>query len=1443
MTLKHTIISLILVLLLCFAGMGDTQDASVATGIGGYPNLLELNIPFTGSWKPGVEDVLLEPGDYSDISNMRYNNTGIEGVSGFSKINSSVVNATYLKIKNGFHFTKDEPAESHVLVQAYNTGLTASKIYENETAIPNTGAFTATELHTDASGASKGRFATAPNGTMVYCNNADRPQVWPGDEGKCMSFITTTAAVGNSLTNPRDYTERVQNTLQTSDEVATIGGGTAYSLLLHMDGADGGTTFTNSATSGTITAATIAFVDSNPDTITDAGSAFVTSGFVVGSITVSGSVGNDGTYAVDTVAAGTLTLAIGEALNAEGAGATVTITMHPVTAAGNAQTDTDQFIFPSASCLLDGTGDYLSIPDSAHWFMDSGNTTIDTQLRFNAFSNGVLRYIGHDDQGGVAKGVWGDGTYIFLANDSGGLESYSVNSLGALTYIDAETTPTTTLDVWGDGDFVYTACDDEGLHSNSVDGSGNLTHVDSDDQGDNAYGVWGDGSFIYLANGTGGLHSYSVDGSGTLTHIDSDDQGGTAYAAWGDGNYIYIANGNRGLESYSVDDSGNLTHVDAPLSPPVTDARYVWGDGTFIYVSSQGDGLHVYSVDESGNLTLVDTDDQGGTYTDVWGDGNYIYVCNETAGSSIRTYSVDGSGNLTYIDTDAQGGAGYYGVWGDGDYIYAGSSSYGITTYSLDSMVIFEQRVDDDNVARLYWEYNNYLTFSIRSAASEIVNVRGAWEPSANTDYHIALERGWQGGANTWALTVSGSDIATASDSSAWPNLAAAFTIGNAGSTGYCNFNGWLDELRVWKGTCAWADDFTPPSREYSSGSGYGMIGSPWKLDGVKFYVSSANTTSSTLTFEEWTGTAWSGLVESDGTSSGGKALAQTGWITWPSTESSSEPRLINGYNWYWYQYTLSAGSADVYYITVSAPVQDITNIWDGAYSQCAGAKIYEATNADYWDYTDEINSEVTSDVMPLDALEATNDYILLGFTERQQGLEISFVATEENSTAATTLAVYYWDGEAWQAVSGLYDGTSVGSISFARNGVITWAPPSQTDEFTKDIGGEDLFYYYKLVFDQNIDASCDVYYIQGIPATDDVLPYAFPLHFQNRTLLFNRSGEPSECLVSAENTSYIFNGDDSTTFNIGTDTALTAAASLSNSYDSSIDAVAVVCKDSETWALREAGDGGPNFIQHQLSKMVGCPAPLTMDACEIIPGLNVAIWVSYDGPVMCDGATITPIKGIEPYFDPIDSLFVGYSNLEAASGFIDPVLKEYNLIVGNNWLIYDFLRSTPDRPRWFKKAPSTYPECGFRVRDTDGGQYCYLGFDDGYMYRNENTNAFSGSDITQSVTLADIAPAGMWFESQIDFLKLVVKAKNTGTNETITVKHRADGATSWTTLTGVPMYETGSRYVQHTQRLNKQGITHQFYLQAATDDQTKGMEPLRMSVRYKPLRTDTSLD
>jgi hypothetical protein len=164
---------------------------------------------------------------------MRYFDTNPRAIAGMSKINSTAL-SSHPKISTGFHFKKEQPAESHVLVQAFNGAETESKVFENTTAIPNTGDFSGTALHTD-SGTGQGRFSDAPNGNVAYCNG-EEALVWGGDEHFSSGFVNYDPDGAWS----NDFTTKVQNTLSDSDNIATLTKVTgdlppSTGLLLHLD--------------------------------------------------------------------------------------------------------------------------------------------------------------------------------------------------------------------------------------------------------------------------------------------------------------------------------------------------------------------------------------------------------------------------------------------------------------------------------------------------------------------------------------------------------------------------------------------------------------------------------------------------------------------------------------------------------------------------------------------------------------------------------------------------------------------------------------------------------------------------------------------------------------------------------------------------------------------------------------------------------------------------------------------------------------------------------------------------------------------------------------------------------------------------------------------------------------------------------------------------------
>lgn len=229
--------------------------------------LLPIAVTFIGRWNPTEDPVLLEDGGLQDIQNMRRAGKHFKGIAGHTIINTTSISAAPHLI-NGFHFRKDQPQESHVIVLAANsTTPTASYLYRNTTAVPTAGNFSGTILHTDSTvGVGGGRFAMAPAGNMVY-SNGEETLIWGGNESLPTMFVTSTDSLTGTasvLTKPNDFTDQVRNTQRTSGQVAFIGGGIdAYTvLLLHASGVDGSTTITASETTAhTVTAAGNAQVD------------------------------------------------------------------------------------------------------------------------------------------------------------------------------------------------------------------------------------------------------------------------------------------------------------------------------------------------------------------------------------------------------------------------------------------------------------------------------------------------------------------------------------------------------------------------------------------------------------------------------------------------------------------------------------------------------------------------------------------------------------------------------------------------------------------------------------------------------------------------------------------------------------------------------------------------------------------------------------------------------------------------------------------------------------------------------------------------------------------------------------------------------------------------------------------------------------------------------
>lgn len=600
-------------------------------------------------------------------------------------------------------------------------------------------------------------------------------------------------------------------------------------------------------------------------------------------------------------------------------------------------------------------------------------------------------------------------------------------------------------------------------------------------------------------------------------------------------------------------------------------------------------------------------------------------------------------------------------------------------------------------------------------------------------------------------------------------------------------FNGWMDEIRISKGIARWTANFTPVAIAYRTASNYFFIGSTRPLQGVKLYVADANISTSTMTVREWNGTTWSALSATDNTASGGIALAQTGTVTFPSTVDSAKQRYIHGYALYWYQFNIDAGQATIYYVTGDAPMQAISNVWDGSAAYVTKATVYSGTA--YEDYTDNVNDQAPSTTMVLSSL-STSGYVLIGFTQAMQALTITFDAGKENSTGSTTMSGYYWNGQEWTALPALTDGTASGTTSLAKNGTVSWQTPGAGVEFPTAIGDETPLFYYKLSFAAAPDAETEIGEVRGVTAPNPIATYKFSETYQNHLFLFNEyNGLKNKAIYSMEAAPDIFNGAYTGTFYFGDDTDIIAAANVYNVFGNSAYDQLIVGKRSEIYRL--SGDYPSAWTNKRISSTVGCAAPLSM-VSAVAHGLteddnpkNVVIWQGDDGFYMTDGATVTPIsEDIKVYFDENDSRCIPTTRLTKTVAWYDPSIPAYKALIssGSTATYHNVeLEYSLKHREWTKivraDASGADPlQCGFRVYDTTGIGYTYGGNTKGFLYRLEYGATFNGTAIEQMLHTKDMildTEVPLFRKSTIKHLRTALKKKTNG--GTVTVAHYGD--------------------------------------------------------------------
>lgn len=776
----------------------------------------------------------------------------------------------------------------------------------------------------------------------------------------------------------------------------------------------------------------------------------------------------------------------------------------------------------------------------------------------------------------------------------------------------------------------------------------------------------------------------------------------------------------------------------------------------------------------------------------------------------------------------------------------------------------------------------------------------------------VQAAAGYDGQGRIYELIVDipsqGTFVATQIHADLSVNLEGRFSSAPGGSLAYCN----SQESKIYSGYETRAAglfssvvtsytghiDYTIEMNNTLSDSNNTMVvnaGRPYvtvfstrPLSGVKFYIASANSTTSSLTGEYWGGSGWVAVSNKvDGTLNGGRSLYQDGIVSFDSTVSVAKPMHFEGLYLYAYRFTLSAGSATLYHVSVVAPFQDITDIWDGVYRQPIQFQFYNATK--FEDYTLHVNE--ASDVnVPIGALidgMLTTDYIYVMFEEQVCAMKMIMLGGFVNANTSN-VSIKYWDGAAFQSVSGLSDTTSNGGKTFGQSGLISWTAPAKTAEKATTMFGT-TGYLYKVEVSATlsgtkgtgtgnaVEVMVDI--CTGIPAQNKVRAFKFPGLYKGRLMLggFVSGKEGNRMDYSMKDAADVFNGFDSSMDGIqslyfGGMGDLSGAVSLYNRFGSQIFTIYLVYKNNETYILD--GDNPENFKIFPVSYKVGCPCPQTIDTAELGFEMaesvqrNVAIWVSFQGPIMFDGAVMKPITGIDSFFDPSSDYHVNFNYLDRARGWVDNAYKEYNLLLpmGSStypdcWVIYDMTRK-----KWWRRIPGASAKrvvSGIPVRSSKGVEYVYGGTDDGNLMRIENGTDFDGVAIIQKVETGDFWPSdNIWHQTRVRFIKVV--AEKIDANHNLSIYHYKDtdeekgesviwregdvafvdtSEVQWSGAVAITLNLSvaGStqRLARTTGSMNKLAWSHGFGFEVVTSTIARAFRPIMWGIRWEYERHD----
>jgi len=558
------------------------------------------------------------------------------------------------------------------------------------------------------------------------------------------------------------------------------------------------------------------------------------------------------------------------------------------------------------------------------------------------------------------------------------------------------------------------------------------------------------------------------------------------------------------------------------------------------------------------------------------------------------------------------------------------------------------------------------------------------------------------------------------------------------------------------------------------------FVKTPVQAKSLTFTIAAANGTSATADIHYWNG-AWTDVSGfSDGTASGGAPFAKTGTMSF-TAPTDILPKYQFGYNGWWYQIVLDAGSLDsnteISAITYNSNWQEVVNMWSGVVEPAIEAYVYDTTDYELY----------ASAAITVDELESTH-YVYFATMNPITGFYVDPGDTP-NSESVSIDDVGYFNGTGWTAiVAGDSDTITDGTDGLTHAGWVTFDRVAEHPlQFQSS-----MYYAYWYYFTVSATLSDDVVIsIDTIPYYDieEMGKGQCNCVWKNRGV-YSFTKWPEYIYISAEGAPYVLNGSDYGIVEVG-DGRTNKIVSMRKFYN-----------ELMVWQEEKGVEGGcltliegyspDTFGKLLLSSQIGA---MNNNSVAVVDGVmtstaseekikTLAFFISRYGVGVTDGKTVSFVSDtIQNYFDPQESECIrrGYEQFhwigfDSAENVLRlGLVSGTSATVPNVFPVFDLTDMV-----WYFDTPAQELACMTEVTAGSGNVAVIQvagGIDDGLVYQlNYGTNDVSTA--IDSYIRMEFNAGGEWLEIQEMILRCKVQSSG---DLTLTPYHNG---ISQTTLT-----------------------------------------------------------